>query len=338
MKQSLIIIKRGDLLDMKLTKRPRRLRKNKNIRTLVSETKLNISDFIYPLFVVNGKNIYQEIPAMPGVYQMSIDNILKEVEELICLGIKGIILFGIPEYKDEIGSSSWESDGIIQRTVRKIKNKFSDFLIITDLCLCQYTDHGHCGVLEDGEVKNDLTLNKLAKIAISHARAGADMVAPSDMMDGRIKQIRNKLDENEHKNTAIMSYSAKYHSGFYGPFRNAAHSAPEEGDRSTYQMDFANKDEALREIELDIKEGADIVMVKPALSYLDIINEVNNNYNTPLAAYNVSGEYAMVKAADEKGWLDEKRVALEILTSIKRAGAEIIISYWAKDVAKWLEK
>jgi len=332
----LIIIKRGEYY-MKLGKRPRRLRKNKNIRNLIKETNLNISDMIYPLFVVNGENIYREIPAMPEVYQMSIDNILKEVEELIGLGIKGIILFGIPEYKDEIGSCAWQNDGVVQKTVRKIKNKYPDFLVITDLCLCQYTSHGHCGLVEDGDIRNDLTLDKLSKIAISHANAGVDMVAPSDMMDGRVEKIRNDLDKNGYKNVAIMSYSAKYHSGFYGPFRNAAHSAPEEGDRSTYQMDSANKNEALKEIELDINEGADIVMVKPALSYLDIINEVKNNYKIPLAAYNVSGEYAMVKAASKKGWLDEKRVALEILTSIKRAGAEIIISYWAKDSAKWLK-
>ena len=321
---------------MQLNKRPRRLRKNKKIRELIRETKLNISDLVYPLFVVNGNNICREIPAMPEVYQMSVDNIIKEVKRLKKLGIKGVILFGIPEYKDEIGSSAWQKDGIVQKAVRKIKKEYPDFLIITDLCLCQYTEHGHCGLIENGQVKNDSTLNKLAKIAISHARAGVDMVAPSDMMDGRIGVIRKKLDEEGYKNKGIMAYSAKYHSGFYGPFRNAAHSAPEEGDRSTYQMDPANKSEALREIELDIKEGADIVMVKPALSYLDVISEVKNKYKVPLAAYNVSGEYAMVKAAAQKGWLDEKRVALEVLTSIKRAGAEIIISYWAKDVAKWL--
>ncbi|MGM0409334.1 MAG: porphobilinogen synthase [Bacillota bacterium] len=321
---------------MKLAKRPRRLRKSKNIRSLIRETQLNKNDLIYPLFVVNGENVSKEVPAMPDVYHMSINNILKEVEKLVKLGIKGIILFGIPDYKDEIGSSAWQDDGIVQRTVKKIKEKFPDFLVITDICLCQYTSHGHCGIIEDGRVKNKESLNKLAKIALSHAKAGADMLAPSDMMDGRVTKIRNKLDKNNYKNTAIMAYSAKYQSAFYGPFRNAAHSAPEKGDRSSYQMDIANKKEALKEIELDIKEGADIVMVKPALSYLDIIKEVADNYNFPLAAYNVSGEYAMVKAAAKNNWIDEKKVALEILTSIKRAGAEIIISYWAKDVAKWI--
>ncbi len=322
---------------MNLIKRPRRLRKNRSIRDLVREINLSLNDFVQPLFVVNGKNICKEIPAMPENYQMSIDNLLKEVEEFLNKGIKAVMLFGIPEYKDEKGSSAWQDDGIVQRAVKELKSKFPELYVITDLCLCQYTDHGHCGLIEDGKVKNDITLAKLGRVALSHARAGADMLAPSDMMDGRIKKIRNELDNEGYTDIGIMAYSAKYHSGFYGPFRNAAHSAPESGDRSSYQMDIANSDEALREVELDIEEGADIVMVKPALSYLDIIKRVSGNYQVPLAAYNVSGEYAMVKAAAEKGWIDEKKVALEILTSIKRAGADIIISYWTKDLADHLK-
>ncbi|MDI3548204.1 MAG: porphobilinogen synthase [Halanaerobiales bacterium] len=317
--------------------RPRRLRRTESIRRLVRETKLSLDDLIYPLFVVPGTGVKEEIPSMPGIHHFSLDLLMCEIEELVELGIGGIILFGLPESKDEKGSSAWAEDGIVQRACRRIKSEYPGLLVITDVCLCQYTSHGHCGVIKDGYVQNDVSLEYLARVAVSHAQAGADMVAPSDMMDGRIKAIRRKLDETGFKEVSIMAYSAKYASSFYGPFRDAAHSAPQEGDRSTYQMDPANSNEALREIELDIKEGADIVMVKPALAYLDIIRRVKDNINFPLAAYNVSGEYAMVKAAAEKGWLKEKEVALEILTSIKRAGAEIIITYWAKDVVDWLK-
>jgi len=323
---------------MNLKKRPRRLRSSKNIRDLVKETRLSAADFVKPLFVVHGKNIRKEIPSMPDNYHLSLDQLEKEIENLIALGIRGIILFGLPKYKDQEGSSAWQQDGIVQQAVRQIKEKFSDFLVITDLCMCQYTDHGHCGILKNGEIKNDATLSRLAKIALSHAEAGADIIAPSDMMDGRVAKIRETLDQNGFKEVAIMAYSAKYHSAFYGPFRDAAHSAPGEGDRSSYQMDAANSDEALREIELDAAEGADIIMVKPALSYLDIIQKANDKFNLLLAAYNVSGEYAMVKAAAEKGWIDEKSVALEILTSIKRAGADIIITYWADNAVQWLNE
>lgn len=323
---------------MNLTKRPRRLRKSQNIRALVRETNLTASDFIKPLFVVNGKNIKKEIPSMPANYHLSLDNLEKEVKRLVDLGLKGILLFGLPKFKDAEASAAWQKDGIVQKAIRKLKTSFPELLIITDLCMCQYTEHGHCGILEAGEIKNDKTLSYLAKIAVSYAEAGADIIAPSDMMDGRVAKIRQSLDQNGFKNIGIMAYSAKYHSAFYGPFRDAAHSAPGEGDRSSYQMDAANSDEALREIALDIEEGADIIMVKPALAYLDIIKRANLNFNLPLAAYNVSGEYAMVKAAAEKGWLDEKTTALEILTSIKRAGADIIITYWADQAVKWLNE
>ncbi|ADO77637.1 porphobilinogen synthase [Halanaerobium praevalens] len=323
---------------MNLIKRPRRLRTSQSLRELVKETKLSASDFVKPLFVVNGENIREEIPSMPGNYHLSLDELEKEVKSLMAVGIKAIMLFGLPKTKDAEGSSAWQEDGIVQQALHLLKEKFPDLLLITDLCLCQYTDHGHCGVLKEGKIKNDETLTNLAKIALSHAEAGADMIAPSDMMDGRIAKIRNTLDQNDFKEISIMAYSAKYQSAFYGPFRDAAHSAPGQGDRSTYQMDPANSDEALREIDLDIEEGADIIMVKPALSYLDIIQRAADNYELPLAAYNVSGEYAMVKAAAEKGWIDEKKVALEILTSIKRAGANIIITYWADQAAEWLKE
>ncbi|PUU92071.1 porphobilinogen synthase [Halanaerobium congolense] len=321
---------------MNLINRPRRLRSSQSIRDLVRETNLSAADFVKPLFVVKGENIREEISSMPDNYHLSLDQLLKEVEELIDLGIRAVILFGLPEYKDAEGSSAWQQDGIVQQAVRSLKNKFPELLVITDLCLCQYTDHGHCGILEAGKVKNDATLSRLAKIAISHAEAGADMIAPSDMMDGRVAKIRQVLDQNGFTEVGIMAYSAKYHSAFYGPFRDAAHSAPGEGDRSSYQMDPANSDEALKEMKLDIEEGADIIMVKPALSYLDIIQKASLNFNLPVAAYNVSGEYAVVKAAAEKGWVDEKSAALEILISIKRAGADIIITYWADSAARWL--
>lgn len=321
---------------MDLIHRPRRLRKTKAIRNLVRETKLSREDLIYPLFVVEGEGIKEEIPSMPGNFHLSIDKLLAEVKKIVDLGILGIILFGIPDQKDEIGSTAWAEDGIIQRACRKIKEAYPELLIITDVCLCQYTSHGHCGTLEEGCLLNDPTIENLAKVAISHAQAGADMVAPSDMMDGRVGAIREGLDQHGYEDIAIISYSAKYASAFYGPFRDAAHSAPQEGDRKSYQMDPANSDEALREIQLDVEEGADIIMVKPALSYLDIIRRAKDNFTLPIAAYNVSGEYAMIKAAAQKGWLDEKAAVLEMLTSIKRAGAEIIITYCAKDVAKWL--
>lgn len=319
---------------MDLRYRPRRLRASASIRSLVRETKLSKDDLIYPLFVVPGTNIKKEIPSLPEVYHFSIDLLLEEIAELVELGIKGVILFGIPKQKDELGSRAWVGDGIVQKACRKIKKEYPDLLLITDICLCQYTSHGHCGVLEDGYVQNDATLDNLAKVALSHAKAGADMLAPSDMMDGRIKAIRETLDRHGYFKRAIMAYSAKYASAFYGPFRDAAHSAPKKGDRASYQMNITNSDEALREMELDAKEGADILMVKPALAYLDIIKRGVSKFNLPLAAYNVSGEYAMIKAAAEKGWLDEEKTALESLISIKRAGADIIITYWAKKVAE----
>ncbi|KXS44739.1 MULTISPECIES: porphobilinogen synthase [unclassified Candidatus Frackibacter] len=320
-----------------LIKRPRRLRNN-NIRDLVRENQLSVDDLIYPLFVVNGEGIKEEIPSMPGNYHWSLDLVMEEVKNLVDLGIKAIILFGIPEFKDEKGSSAWIDDGIVQRACQKIKEEYPDLLVITDVCLCQYTDHGHCGVLEDGRVKNDPTLELLAKTAVSHAEAGADMVAPSDMMDGRVGAIRKALDENEFSNISIMAYSAKYASSFYGPFRDAAHSAPEEGDRRSYQMDPANSKEAVKETALDIEEGADIIMVKPALSYLDIIQKLNEEFDYPVAAYNVSGEYSLIKAAAEKGWINEQEVVLEMLLSMKRAGTDLILTYFAKDVAKWLRE
>ncbi|MBU5437905.1 porphobilinogen synthase [Tissierella sp. MSJ-40] len=322
---------------MNIINRTRRLRKNPTIRSMVRETKLSIDDFIYPLFIVEGENIKKEISSMKGVYHFSVDMVLDEVKELLELGIKSILLFGIPGSKDEIGSEAYSSQGIVQKATREIKKAFPEIYIITDICMCEYTSHGHCGILTDkGEVDNDMTLTYLGKIALSHVEAGADMVAPSDMMDGRIGYIRKVLDEDGYETIPIMSYSAKYSSAFYGPFREAADSAPACGDRKAYQMDCANSDEAMREIMYDIEEGADIVMVKPALSYLDIIRRVNDNFNMPIAAYNVSGEYSMIKVAIENGILGEE-VIMEVLTSIKRAGADIIISYFAKDVAKFLK-
>lgn len=319
-------------------KRYRRLRENGAIRAMVRETVLNVNDFIYPIFVVEGENIKEEIPSLKGNYHWSLDRlpeVIKEVEEA---GVKGIILFGIPEEKDEIASSAFAEDGIVQRAVRKVKEIAPDLYVITDVCMCQYTSHGHCGIINGNRIENDPSLVYLAKIALSHAKAGADMVAPSDMMDGRVKAIRDILDENNLNHVAIMSYSAKYASAMYGPFRAAANSAPSFGDRSTYQMDPANGREAMREIEADIEEGADIVMVKPAMLYLDVIKEGTMTYNMPMAAYNVSGEYAMIKLAGEKGLIDEKRAALEMLTSIKRAGAKLIITYYALEAAEWIRE
>lgn len=317
--------------------RTRRLRTNPSIRSMIRETKLSIDDFIYPLFVVEGKGIKEEIVSMRDIYRYSIDMLLKEIDEISNLGIKSILLFGIPDEKDELGTEAYSEQGIIQRAVREIKKFFPEVYVITDLCMCEYTSHGHCGILaENGEVDNDKTLEYLCKIAISHAEASVDMIAPSDMMDGRVKYIRKALDEKGFKNKPIMAYSAKYASSFYGPFREAADSAPAFGDRKSYQMDPANTDEALREIKYDIEEGADIVMVKPALSYLDIIQRTKDNFNIPIAAYNVSGEYSMLKLAVETNILGEEAI-MESLVSIKRAGADIIISYFAKDIAKVLK-
>jgi porphobilinogen synthase len=319
------------------THRPRRLRRSEAIRSLVQETRLTAAGLIYPMFVCPGTKVRQEVSSMPGVFQQSADQIVEECREVEALGIPGIILFGLPETKDARGASSLSSQGVVQRAIEAIRKAKLKLLVITDVCLCEYTDHGHCGVIENGEVANDPTLTILAQQALSHVRAGADMVAPSDMMDGRVAAIREILDEHKFENTAILSYAAKYSSGFYGPFREAAQSAPQFGDRRSYQMDPPNAREALKEVELDLEEGADIVMVKPALPYLDIIRRVRDAFDVPVAAYNVSGEYAMVKAAAEKGWVDEKRVVLEILTGIQRAGAEIILTYHAKDVARWLK-
>ena len=318
--------------------RLRRLRKTASLRDMFRETSLSPADFIYPLFIVEGENVKKEISSMPAQYQLSIDNALRECEELRKLGVNSIILFGIPNEKDEVGSGAYAIDGIIQKATRAIKDRFPDMIVVTDVCLCEYTSHGHCGVVEDGYVHNDKTLELLAKEAVSHAQSGADIIAPSDMMDGRIDTIRKALDANGFSDTPIMAYSAKYSSGFYGPFREAAESTPQFGDRKTYQMDFGNSDEAMREIALDIQEGADIVMVKPALSYLDVIRRTKDNFNMPICAYNVSGEYSMVKAAAQNGWLDGEKVMMEILTSIKRAGADVIITYFAKEAAALLKR
>jgi porphobilinogen synthase len=298
------------------------------------ETTLSKSDFIYPLFIVDGENVRNEISSMPGQAQLSVDKALRECEELQDLGVRSVILFGIPKEKDEVGSGAYADDGIIQKAMHAIKKDFPDLLIVTDVCLCEYTSHGHCGVVDAGSVDNDKTLELLAREAVSHAQAGADIIAPSDMMDGRIAAIRTALDGGGFGDTPIMAYSAKYSSAFYGPFREAAESAPQFGDRKTYQMDPPNSDEAMREIALDIQEGADIVMVKPALSYLDVIRRTKDEFNMPVAAYNVSGEYSMIKAAAANGWLDGEKAMLEVLTSIKRAGADVIITYFAKEAAR----
>ncbi len=316
--------------------RLRRLRRSEALRALVRETRVDVGDLIYPLFVVEGKQIKQEVNSMPGLYRLSNDLLPKEVEEIARLGIPAVILFGIPEKKDEAGSSAYHTKGVIQQAIHTIKKTTPELLVITDVCLCEYTSHGHCGVVADGAVDNDKTLELLAKTALSHAEAGADIVAPSDMMDGRVKAIRQVLDAHGLQNIAILAYAAKYASAFYGPFREAAESAPQFGDRRSYQMDPSNWREALREVEQDIAEGADMVMVKPALPYLDVIRKVRDTFNHPLAAYSVSGEYAMVKAAAQQGWLDEKGIVLEMFTSIKRAGADIIITYYAKEAAHWL--
>ena len=316
--------------------RTRRLRRNKIVRDMVSETSISKNDLIYPLFVVEGEGVKDEIPSMTGQFRYSIDNLLLEIKDLLDLGINSIILFGIPNSKDPYGKSSYDENGIIQKAVRKIKEKHPKMYVITDLCMCEYTSHGHCGILdEDGYVNNDKTLDSLSKIALSHARAGADMIAPSDMMDGRVKAIRDALDGEGFVNVPIMSYSAKYSSSFYGPFRDAADSAPSFGDRKTYQMDYRNSDEALRETEFDILEGCDLVIVKPALTYLDVVRRVKDNFNIPICAYFVSGEYQMLRDAVDKGLLNEDAI-LEAHYSIKRAGAKLIITYFAKDIAKKL--
>jgi porphobilinogen synthase len=318
--------------------RPRRLRRNSNLRKLLAETKLSVDDFIYPMFVRPGKNKKVPVSSMPGIYKQSIDNLIKEIREVKKLGIKAILLFGIPERKDEMGTEGYDENGIIQKAIKEIKKKVEDIIVITDVCMCEYTSHGHCGIIRDGDVDNDETLQYLARMSLSHAQAGADMVAPSDMMDGRVGVIRDELDANGFSSIAIMSYAAKYASAFYGPFREAAESPPQFGDRRSYQMDPPNVREALREIELDIEEGADIVMVKPALAYLDVIRAAREGFDHPIAAYNVSGEYSMVKAAGKLGWIDEELVMMEVLTSIKRAGADLILTYFAKDAAKVLSR
>jgi porphobilinogen synthase len=317
--------------------RMRRLRESPAMRKMTLETRLSVSDFIYPIFVTHGRDVRKEIDPMPGMYQLSLDHLLSEVGEVEALGIPAVLLFGIPATKDEMGTEAYEEHGIVQEAIRVIKQAAPDMMVIGDVCLCEFTDHGHCGVVEDGRVDNDKTLELLAKMALCQAEAGVDMVAPSAMMDGQVGAIRTALDANGYENLPIMAYAAKFASAFYGPFRVAAESSPQLGDRKGYQMDPANTRQALREIEQDIQEGADIVMVKPALSYMDVISTAKETFGYPVAAYNVSGEYAMVKAAAENEWIDGQRITLEILTSIKRAGADMIISYHAKEVARWLE-
>ena len=317
--------------------RPRRMRINENVRAMVRETNISVKDFVYPIFVVPGENIKEEITSMPGCYHLSVDKAVDLAREISALGIPSVEVFGLPEYKDAIGSSAWDMTSPVQRAIQAIKAKVPELVIVGDVCLCQYTDHGHCGELCGHYVDNDATLKHLQKVAVSQAEAGADMIAPSDMMDGRVAAIRQALDDKGFINTSIMSYAVKYASGYYGPFRDAADSAPQFGDRRAYQMDPANSREAMKEVELDLAEGADIIMVKPALAYLDVVRQVRDSINRPVAVYNVSGEYAMVKAAAANGWIDEKRIVLETLTSMKRAGADIIITYHAIDAAKWLK-
>lgn len=321
------------------TVRGRRLRQMPALRRLVRETQLGPADFIYPMFIVHGRQVRREVASMPDVFQMSPDTLAREADELLELGIPAVILFGLPAEKDPIGKENFADDGIVQQAIRALRRASSELVIMTDVCMCEYTDHGHCGIVENGQILNDPTLEILGQVAVSHAMAGAHVVAPSAMMDGQVAAIRRALNEAGFADTPVMGYSAKYASAFYGPFRDAADSPPQFGDRSTYQMDPANAREALREIELDVQEGADITMVKPALPYLDIIRQARNAFpDLPLAAYNVSGEYSMLKAAAKLGWLDEKRVALESLTAIKRAGADMILTYWAKDAAQWLQE
>ncbi|WP_201713661.1 porphobilinogen synthase [Rossellomorea arthrocnemi] len=316
--------------------RHRRLRQSETMRSLVRETHLRKEDLIYPLFVVEGENIKKVVPSMPGVYHISLDNLKAEMDEVVSLGIKSILLFGVPAEKDEWGKQAYHDHGIVQEATRFVKEQYPELVVIADTCLCQYTSHGHCGIVKDGKVLNDETLDLLAKTAVSQAEAGADIIAPSNMMDGFVAAIRHGLDEAGYHDVPIMSYAVKYSSSFYGPFRDAAHSTPQFGDRRTYQMDPANRLEALREAQSDMEEGADFLIVKPALSYLDIMREVKDRFNAPVVAYNVSGEYSMVKAAAQNGWVNEQEIVMEKLTSMKRAGADLIITYFAKDVANWL--
>ena len=316
--------------------RLRRLRRTGALRDLVRETRLHLDDFVMPLFVRPGEDITQPLEGLAGIAQLSVDRVVAEAEGLARLGVRSLLLFGIPEEKDEEASGAYDDDGIVQRALRALRERLPDLVLLTDVCLCEYTSHGHCGVIRDGDVDNDESLDLIARTAVSHAEAGADAVCPSDMMDGRVAAVRSALDDAEFERTPIVAYSAKYASAFYGPFREAAESAPAFGDRRGYQMDSANVREALREVELDVAEGADVVMVKPALPYLDVIRAVRDEFDLPVAAYNVSGEYAMVKAAAARGWLDERQAALESLTAIKRAGADLIVSYWTKELAAWL--
>ncbi|MDH3392802.1 MAG: porphobilinogen synthase [Desulfobulbaceae bacterium] len=318
--------------------RPRRLRKNEVFRSMIRETSITPANLIYPLFVMPGKNVREEVPSMPGVFRLSVDQLGREAKECMALGVNNVILFGLPESKDPVGSGAHAKNGIVQRAIKELKNKAPEMVVTTDVCLCEYTDHGHCGILINKDVDNDATLEVLAQTALSHVQAGADMVAPSDMMDGRVAEIRGALDENNYQNIPIMSYAVKYCSAFYGPFRDAADSAPSFGDRRSYQMDPANTREAMREATLDVDEGADILMVKPAVAYLDIISRLRDEFDLPIAAYHVSGEYAMIKAAAANGWIDEERVMAETLLSIRRAGADIILTYFAKDMARYLQK
>jgi porphobilinogen synthase len=320
------------------TVRMRRTRQNEKLRSLVRETHLNVEQLIYPLFIAENIDEPREISSMPGILQWPLEHLAREAEQIARLGISAVLLFGIPSEKDEVGSQAYASQGIIQQAIQRFKEEVPDVLVLTDVCLCEYTSHGHCGVIHNGDVQNDESLELLSRMALSHVEAGADVVAPSDMMDGRVGAIRHTLDEHGFNSTPIMAYSAKYASGFYGPFREAAGSSPQFGDRRSYQMDPANVREALREVDLDIAEGADIVMVKPALAYLDVIQRVREHCDLPIAAYNVSGEYAMIKAAAQRGWIDERRIVMEVLTGIRRAGADMIITYFAPEVAQWLRE
>lgn len=318
--------------------RTRRLRRTEALRSMVREEHVRIDELIYPVFVIAGENICNPVESMPGIYQYSLDRIAEELDRVVEAGIKAVLVFGIPDHKDEVGSGAYDEHGIVQEAIRLMKKEYPDLLVIADVCLCEYTSHGHCGLIQDGEILNDETLPLLAKAAVTYAQAGADIIAPSDMMDKRVAAIREALDENGFINIPILSYSAKFASGYYGPFRDAAHSAPGFGDRKTYQMDPANGQEALREVEEDILEGADMIIAKPALAYMDVMKEISLNYNIPIVAYNVSGEYAMVKAAAENGWIDEKKIVMENMVGFKRAGAKMIITYHALDVARWIKE
>lgn len=318
--------------------RTRRLRRTETLRSMVREEHVRIDELIYPVFVIAGEDICNPVESMPGIYQYSLDRIGEELDRVVEAGIKAVLVFGIPDHKDEVGSGAYDEHGIVQEAIRLMKKEYPDLLVIADVCLCEYTSHGHCGLIRDGEILNDETLPLLAKAAVTYAQAGADIIAPSDMMDKRVAAIREALDENGFINIPILSYSAKFASGYYGPFRDAAHSAPGFGDRKTYQMDPANGQEALREVEEDILEGADMIIAKPALAYMDVMKEISLNYNIPIVAYNVSGEYAMVKAAAENGWIDEKKIVMENMVGFKRAGAKMIITYHALDVAHWIKE